>query len=86
MSGSVVEIDVINQEIGVYFHIFFCCLKPSIDGFLNGCSPFLSIDSIVLNGRWNDHLPLATALDGHNWMYPVAFKFFDGETTETGHL
>jgi hypothetical protein len=23
-----------------------------------------------------------TALDGHNWMFPVAFGFFDAETTE----
>jgi hypothetical protein len=64
MPGSVVEIDVINQETGLYFHIFFYCLKPSIDGFLNGCRPFFSIDSAALNGRWNDHLPSTTALDG----------------------
>ena len=37
MPGSVGEIDVVNKEEGVFFHIFFCCLKPSIDGFLNGC-------------------------------------------------
>jgi hypothetical protein len=28
--GSVVEIDVINQETGVYFHIFFCCLNLAL--------------------------------------------------------
>ena len=27
MPGSVVEIDVINQETGVYFHIFFLLLE-----------------------------------------------------------
>ena len=64
------------------FTDFFCCLKPSIDGFLNGCRPFLSVDSTALNGRWNGHLPSATTLDGHNWMFPVAFEFFDGETTD----
>ena len=51
MPGSVVEIDVINHKTGVYFHRFFCCLKPSIDDFLNGCRPFLSMDSTTLNGR-----------------------------------
>ena len=31
---------------------------------------------------WNGHLPLAQALDGHNWMYPLAFGLFDSETKE----
>jgi hypothetical protein len=35
-----------------------------------------------LNGRWCGHLASATALDGHNWMCPVAFGFIDGETTD----
>ena len=83
MPRSVVEIDVVNKEEGVFFHIFFCCLKPSIDGFLNGCRPFFSIGSTALNGRWSGHLPSATTLDGHNWMFLVAFGFFDGETTDS---
>ena len=40
MPGSVIEIEVVNMEEGVFFHRFFCCMKPSIDGFLNGCRPF----------------------------------------------
>ena len=24
----------------------------------------------------------ATAIDGHNWMYPLAYGFIDGETTD----
>ncbi|CAO2204399.1 unnamed protein product [Urochloa humidicola] len=82
MPGSVVEIDVTEEEDGTYFSKFFCCLKPSIDGFLNGCRPYLSIDATALNGRWNGHLASATALDGHNWMFPVAFGFFDAENNE----
>jgi hypothetical protein len=70
MPGSVVEIDVKKDADDVYFHKFFCCFKPSIDGFLNGCRPFFSIDSTALNGRWNGHLPSATGMDGHNWMFP----------------
>jgi hypothetical protein len=57
-------------------------MKPSIDGFLNGCRLFLSIDSTALNGRWNRHLPSATTLDGHNWIFLFVFGFFDGETTD----
>ena len=76
MPGSVVEIHVINKDDGVYFHRFFCCFKPSIDGFLNGCRPYLSIDSTALNGKWDGHMPSAVALDGHNWIFPIAFGFF----------
>jgi hypothetical protein len=82
MPGSVVEIDVLENEDGVYFHQFFCAFKPCIDGFINGCRPYLSIDSIALNGAWNGHLASATSIDGHNWMFPVAFGFFQSETTD----
>ena len=61
---------------------FFCALKPCIDVFLEGCRPYLSVDSTALYVRWNGHLAAACAMDGHNWMYSVAFGFIDGETTD----
>ena len=79
--GSVVEIDVLEVDGEVYFHRFFCALKPCIDGFLECCRPHLSIDATTLNGRWNGHLAAAVAVDGHNWMYPVAYGFIASETT-----
>ena len=82
MPGSVVEIDVQENADGVYFHRFFCAFKPAIDGFINGCRPYLSIDSTALNGSWNGQLASATSIDGHNWMFPVAFGFFQSETTD----
>ena len=80
--GSVIEIDV--QEVDGEFHFrrMFCALRPCIDGFLEGCRTYLAIDSTTLHGRCNGHLGAATAIDGHNWMYPVAFGFIDGETTD----
>ncbi|XP_062180550.1 uncharacterized protein LOC133884951 [Phragmites australis] len=48
----------------------------------NGCRPYLSIDSTALNGRWNGQLAAAAALDGHNWMFPVAFGFVGSETED----
>jgi hypothetical protein len=72
MPGSVVEIDIFEDEDGqVYFHRFFCALKPCIDGFLEGCRPHLRIHATTLN---------AVAVDGHNWMYHVAYGFIDSET------
>ena len=82
MPGSVVEIDVQEDNEGIYFHRFFCAFKPCIDGFLNGCRPYLSIDSTALNGAWNGQLASVTSVDGHNWMFPVAFGLFQSETTD----
>jgi transposase-like protein len=49
---------------------------------LEGCRPYLSIDAIALNGRWNDHLATAVAVDGHNWIYPVTYGFIPSETED----
>jgi hypothetical protein len=79
--GSVVEIDTEVTEDGkVYFSKFFMCLKPCIDGFKAGCRPYLSINSSVLTGKWNGQLAACNALDGHNWMFPVAIGLFQSET------
>ena len=80
--GSVIEIDLKEVDGKVYFHRFFCALSPCIKGFLEGCRPYLSVDSTALNGRWNRHLAATIAIDGHNWMYPLAFGFIDGETID----
>jgi hypothetical protein len=80
--NSVIEIDTVTVDGKVFFQRFFCALGPCIEGFVAGCRPYLSIDSTALNGRWNGHLASATALDGHNWMYPIAYAFIDGETKE----
>ena len=47
-----------------------------------GCRPYISIDSTHLNGQWNGQLPSANGIDGHNWMFPIAFGFFQSETKE----
>jgi hypothetical protein len=51
MPNSVVEIDIEFKDDMPYFQRFFCALGPCIDGFLDGCRPYLSIDSTALNGR-----------------------------------
>ena len=47
--GSVVEIDTKFVDGRLYFHRFFCALKPCIEGFVKGCRPYLSVDSTTLN-------------------------------------
>jgi hypothetical protein len=80
--SSVVEIDTVTIDDKVHFTRFFCAFKASIDGFLYGCRPYISIDSTHLTGEWNGQMPAALALDGHNWMFPLAFGFFDTETKD----
>ena len=80
--GTIVEIATAEVDGKIHFSIFFYCFKATIDGFRNGCRPYISIDSTTLNGIWNGHLPSTQALDGHNWMYPLAFGLFDSETKE----
>jgi len=79
---SIVEVDSEEIDGKVHFTRFFCCFKAAIDGFRNGCRPYISIDSTHLNGLWNGQLPSAKALDGHNWMFPLAFGFFGSETKD----
>jgi hypothetical protein len=74
--GSVIEIDTVTVDDKIHFSRFFCCFKASIDGFLNGCRPYISIDVTTFNGQWSGQMPSALALDGHNWMFSLAFGFF----------
>lgn len=53
-----------------------------IDGFHIGCRPYLGIDSTTLDGKYKGHFASAIALDGNNWMYPVAWGIFESESTE----
>ena len=80
--GSLVIIDhyTINGKIG--FRRLFFALKPCIEGFLNGCRPYLAIDSTFLTGKYKGQFASATAIDGHNWMYPVCVGVFASEDNE----
>lgn len=80
--GSVVEIDTVEIDGKTHFSRFFWALKACIDGFLGGCRSYISIDSTALNGQWNGHMPAANAIDGQNWMFPLAFDFFYSETKD----
>jgi hypothetical protein len=80
--GSVVEIEweVVNKKRR--FSMMFVALKPCIDGFLQGCRPYLDIDSTVLTGKWKGQLASTVEVDGHNWMFLVAYGVFGSETKE----
>uniref|UniRef100_A0A0A9ASX4 SWIM-type domain-containing protein n=1 Tax=Arundo donax TaxID=35708 RepID=A0A0A9ASX4_ARUDO len=79
-SGSLVDIDYAQVGKKVRFTRMFVALKSCVDSFLKGCRPFLGVDSTVLTGRWRGQLASAIAIDGYNWMFPVAYGVFDSET------
>lgn len=64
--GSFVEIETQKKGKKIRFSKMFIAFKACIDGFLNGCRPYLGIDSTVLTGRWKGQLASAVAIDGHN--------------------
>jgi len=80
--GSLVIIDHHTIVDELRFRRFFFALKPCIEGFLSGCRPYLAIDSTFLTGKFKGQLASASAVDGHNWLYPVALGVFDSETND----
>ena len=77
-SFLVIDNHTINNKIR--FNRLFFALKPCVDGFLRGCRPYLAVDSTFLTGRFRGQLCIACAVDGHNWIYPVAVGVIDSET------
>jgi hypothetical protein len=79
---GIIEVDCHMDGEKMYFHRFFCALRPCTQGFREGYRPYLSLDSTRLNGRWCSQLATTCGVDGQNWMYPVAFGFFGTEAED----
>jgi hypothetical protein len=75
--GSFVVIDHHTVGDKIRFNRLFFAMKPCIDGFLNGCRPYLAVDSTFLTGKFRGQLCIACAVDGHSWMYLVAVGVID---------
>jgi hypothetical protein len=79
---SIVDIEL--EIIGDHrrFRRIFVALKSCIDGFLAGYRPFIGLDAssrmASILGSWFQLL----RVDGHNWLYHIAYSVFDIETED----
>ncbi|WVZ90739.1 hypothetical protein U9M48_037012 [Paspalum notatum var. saurae] len=80
--GSYVEIFTKICGDDVHFDKLFFALQPCIDGFKNGCRPDIAFEFTALDGMYSGKLACACALDGHDWMYPVAWAIFDSNSND----
>lgn len=67
------------------FHRLFVSFHASISGFWQGCRPLLFLDRTLLNSKYQGELLAATAVDGNDGVFPVAFAVVDAETEDNWH-
>uniref|UniRef100_A0A8I6YRB1 MULE transposase domain-containing protein n=1 Tax=Hordeum vulgare subsp. vulgare TaxID=112509 RepID=A0A8I6YRB1_HORVV len=65
------------------FHGLFFGLHAQIEGFKNGCRPFIGIDGCFLKLGNGAQVLAATARDGNNNFYPLVFGVVGTEDTAT---
>lgn len=67
------------------FHRLFVSFHASLYGFLQGCRPLIFLDSVPLKSKYQGMLLHATAVDGDDGVFPLAFAVVDGETDDNWH-
>ncbi|KAK3222529.1 hypothetical protein Dsin_009554 [Dipteronia sinensis] len=65
------------------FQRFFLGFEAQKNGFIEGCRPFIGIDSYHLKGLYGGVLLSAVALDANSGHFPLAFCICEGETLES---
>jgi hypothetical protein len=79
--GSIIEIELVKKKKKKKrFKRIFVALKPCVDGFIAGCRTYIGIDATKLTGKYSGQFASTTSVDGHNWLYHLAFAVFGAET------
>ncbi|KAF5193063.1 Far1-related sequence like, partial [Thalictrum thalictroides] len=73
---------IFTTKDGSSFHRLFISFHASLHGFELGCRPLLFLDNLPLNSRFKESLLVATALDGDDGVFPVAFAVVDEENVD----
>ncbi|CAL5398215.1 unnamed protein product [Camellia sinensis] len=76
--GSYITLE--HDEQTHRFTRFFISFKACIDGFTH-CRPLLFLDATFLKGRFKGFLLAATAKDGNQGLFPLAYAVVDSENT-----
>lgn len=77
--GSLIKLVISDEK---RFERLFLSFHASIHGFQMGCRPILFLDSISLKSKFHEILLTATALDGDDGIFPVAFAIVDNENND----
>ena len=82
--GSVTDVTgfQLQNPSKALFDRAFWAFAPCIEGFMH-CPPILSIDATFLYGKYKEYMLVATALDGNNHIFPVAFAIVETESGDT---
>ncbi|XP_031255247.1 uncharacterized protein LOC116113240 [Pistacia vera] len=67
------------------FHRLFVSFHASLYGFQQGCRPLLFLGTIPLKSKYRFKLLAATAADGNDGVFPVAFALVYFETVDNWH-
>lgn len=79
--GSIAEVFTTGADNR--FQRLFVSFNASINGFLNGCLPIVSIGGIQLKSKYLGTLLSATSFDADGGLFPIAFGVIDVENDES---
>ncbi|XP_042477163.1 uncharacterized protein LOC122058594 [Macadamia integrifolia] len=74
--GSVFKLQFYERSVMFdppVFKRFFICFKTCVDGFLNGCRPFIGVDGCHLKGTFGGVLLVVVTVDGNRGLFPFAY-------------
>ncbi|XVF75071.1 hypothetical protein PTKIN_Ptkin13bG0159100 [Pterospermum kingtungense] len=80
--GSIATL-ITREELS--FHCLFVSLQASLHGFKNGCRPLLFLDTMTIKSKYQSELLTATALNGNEGIFPLAFAVVDIVNDDNWH-